>query len=320
MVVAGPGIPAGAQLPHLGTQVDLAPTWLALAGIETPPTFDGRSVLSFLIPNASHSDLKPATRELLLRQRGGSDAPPLEARVPSAFRTETFHQYYSAGNCWAPADGGDQCPICGNGTAQENSRSGSASNGLCVHGVCPREPSSSGTTRCLCGPSNTYIGVHVLGDAALPGRWKYGEFQTHCSSEQLETRSCFDEPDTVELFDLVADPWERWNVASLANYSQAKAALHARLHAWYGCAGASCKTDDVSTSAARKSDDEQWTFVGGDWATASGSGGAFTAPLNEASNNFAILASARYTGFDATFDWRFSPDNPCGCLLPSRVA
>ena len=66
---------------------------------------------------------------------------------------------------------------------------------------------------------------------------------------------------------------------------------------------------------AAKSDDEQWAFVGGDWATASGSGGAFTAPLNEANNNLAILASARYTAFDATFDWRFSPDNPCGCLL-----
>ena len=70
---------------------------------------------------------------------------------------------------------------------------------------------------------------------------------------------------------------------------------------------------------AAKSDDEQWTFVGGDWATASGSGGAFTPPLNEANNNFAILGSARYTAFDATFDWRFSPDNPCGCLLPSRL-
>jgi hypothetical protein len=72
------------------------------------------------------------------------------------------------------------------------------------------------------------------------GRWKYGEFQASCTREQLASRTCFGEPDTVELFDLAADPWELHNVAAVAGYSEARAALHERLHRWYGCAGASC--------------------------------------------------------------------------------
>ena len=36
LVVMGPDIAAGAQLAHLGSNVDLAPTRLALAGIPTP--------------------------------------------------------------------------------------------------------------------------------------------------------------------------------------------------------------------------------------------------------------------------------------------
>lgn len=53
MVIMGPGVPAGAKLPLLGTQVDLAPTWLELAGVATPASMDGRSILPVLIPNVS---------------------------------------------------------------------------------------------------------------------------------------------------------------------------------------------------------------------------------------------------------------------------
>jgi hypothetical protein len=34
----------------VGTNVDYAPTWLAMAGIPTPPSMDGRSILPMLIP------------------------------------------------------------------------------------------------------------------------------------------------------------------------------------------------------------------------------------------------------------------------------
>eukprot|EP01043_Picozoa_sp_COSAG02_P021656 COSAG02_NODE_1105_length_14545_cov_15.280701_7_plen_216_part_00 len=148
MVVAGPGIPKGGlELHVLGTQVDLAPTWLALAGLDTPPTMDGRSIAHVLIPNPEHPDLKVSTRLALARHINGlpslSHVTPEGAQASAqAFRTETFHQYYSAGNCWSPTNGGDQCPICGNGTASDNSRSQPPYT-PCHHGICPKPPGAS---------------------------------------------------------------------------------------------------------------------------------------------------------------------------------
>ena len=57
---------------------------------------------------------------------------------------------------------------------------------------------------------------------------------------QSPLKVVYRQPDTVELFDLLADEWELHNVAAVANYSAVVASLHERLHAWYGCAGASC--------------------------------------------------------------------------------
>ena len=44
----GPGIRRNSTFDFLGTQVDLAPTILGMAGIDTPPYMDGRSVLPLL--------------------------------------------------------------------------------------------------------------------------------------------------------------------------------------------------------------------------------------------------------------------------------
>lgn len=80
-----------------------------------------------LIPNASVPGVVGATRALLERA-----AATALADDPSAFRTESFHQYYNQGP-WSPANGGDQCHLC----------------------------SGSGTTRALDDASNTYIGLNV---------------------------------------------------------------------------------------------------------------------------------------------------------------
>lgn len=207
MVVYGPGVPPDVTLPILGTNVDLAPTWLALAGIDTPECMDGRSVLSYLIPNASHPALMPATRAHLnsITTRG-------ETSDPRNFRTEQFFQYYSAGP-WFPRNGGDDCPIC---------------TGL------PGRP--HGTLREICDPSNTYIGLHVTG--AL-GHYKYGEYQTHCSSQQMHTRTCFNNITTYELFDLESDPWELHNVAGTVAPALL-AELRTRIRKFYGCQGSNC--------------------------------------------------------------------------------
>merc|ERR1712070_1139470 len=87
MVIKGPGVPEGVNLPVLATNVDFAPTWLGLAGIDTPAYMDGRSLVSALIPDATLALL--ATRRYLRSSVLGSDT-----RTPVTKRTEQFIQYY----------------------------------------------------------------------------------------------------------------------------------------------------------------------------------------------------------------------------------
>jgi hypothetical protein len=48
MRIIGPGIRAGSTLGLVGSHVDLAPTWLGLAGLATPANMDGRSLVAAL--------------------------------------------------------------------------------------------------------------------------------------------------------------------------------------------------------------------------------------------------------------------------------
>ena len=73
----------------LGTNVDYAATWLAMAGLPTPATMDGRSILSQLIPAENEPLLPPATRAQLRRDRATLGTKP--------WRTEQFHEYYNQG-------------------------------------------------------------------------------------------------------------------------------------------------------------------------------------------------------------------------------
>ena len=44
LLVRGPGVKSGSTLAALATNVDLAPTWLGLAGVAQPGSMDGRSL------------------------------------------------------------------------------------------------------------------------------------------------------------------------------------------------------------------------------------------------------------------------------------
>eukprot|EP00035_Acanthoeca_spectabilis_P008264 m.151280 g.151280 ORF g.151280 m.151280 type:complete len:448 (+) comp14288_c0_seq3:886-2229(+) len=55
MRVAGPGIAQGITLGMVGSHVDLAPTWLELAGLSIPDEMDGRSLVGGLIGSTTES-------------------------------------------------------------------------------------------------------------------------------------------------------------------------------------------------------------------------------------------------------------------------
>ena len=73
----------------LGTNVDYAATWLAMAGIPTPPTMDGRSILTQLVPEENEDQLPETTRRQIQVDRASLATKP--------WRTEQFHQYYNSG-------------------------------------------------------------------------------------------------------------------------------------------------------------------------------------------------------------------------------
>ncbi len=167
-------------------------------------------MLSFLIPDIASQHIMAATRTYLLSIR---------QKNVKWNRTEAYVNYYSAGNPWAPRNGGATC----SGTP-----------------ACESAFRTNGTTRIMCGPTNTYVALYASRVNAVIGTYKYAEFQTVCSSVQILNRSCFQSPNHYELFNLTDDPWEQNNIAYLVTSQSIVRELHKRVHLWYGCKGKSC--------------------------------------------------------------------------------
>eukprot|EP01043_Picozoa_sp_COSAG02_P006314 COSAG02_NODE_179_length_31090_cov_49.813785_5_plen_173_part_00 len=133
-------------------QVDLAPTWLELAGITKPSCMDGRSIVPLIIPKLVPG-IPPVTAAAIHKRRpAGSPAAERSAREldePATWRTESFFQYYGAGP-WAPANGGDQCHLC---TQAGRPMCAPTGNNASVH-----NPKCDPRARFLDDFSNTYIG------------------------------------------------------------------------------------------------------------------------------------------------------------------
>ena len=70
----------------------------------------------------------------------------------------------------------------------------------------------------------------------LPGTL-YAEYQK--GDQAMGQGVNFSAPTFYELFDATSDPWHMHNLHAAAD-AHVKAALHADLHAWYGCMGATC--------------------------------------------------------------------------------
>mmetsp|Transcript_26042 Transcript_26042/g.67086 ORF Transcript_26042/g.67086 Transcript_26042/m.67086 type:complete len:502 (-) Transcript_26042:330-1835(-) len=214
LLARGPGIRVNSTFAAPGTQVDIAPTILGLAGIEKPAGMDGKSIVPFLV-----NPKDPAVSEATQRHLANLGDPEAYG---ARWRTGVFHEYYFC-------DFNDKC-------VQD-----------CPAGQYPKSDSYCGdlenNAECWCpGGSmcyrtedqhNNFIALRSLANGT---NTLYTEYQT---GDLADGDILFDKVDFVEYFDVAADPWQMRN---LANSSEAAVVgdLHRELRRWYECAGDAC--------------------------------------------------------------------------------
>lgn len=227
LLARGPGIPAGSAMPMPGTQVDIAPTLLGLAGIAAPETMDGRSIAPFLVE--PHSlDLLDATRRHL-SQLGDL------AAYWAGWRREVFIEYYYCFynvKCMPPAKASSATCEAGDYPHRDSSCADLVNNAdcWCEGKGLPDDPTCYATE----DQSNNFIALRRFGEGQED---LYAEFQT---GDQSMASVDFDQVDFVEHFDLEKDEWQMHNLAQDALLAPEQAKLHQRLRTWLHCAGSSC--------------------------------------------------------------------------------
>jgi N-acetylglucosamine-6-sulfatase len=87
LLARGPGIAADSTWSNPATQVDLAPTFLGIAGIAKPADMDGKSLLPLLIPSTANQQLAASTLSHLNALQAG---PAYAAQ----WRDAVFIEYY----------------------------------------------------------------------------------------------------------------------------------------------------------------------------------------------------------------------------------
>jgi len=219
LLVRGPGIQHGSSFSAPGTQVDIAPTLLGLAGVNTPFTMDGHSIVPFLV-DSQQDALLDSTRQHLTNL---GDLDMYKAK----WRKEVFIEYYYCSwnvKCTTNCNGGDYPngdSLCANLADNTDCWCNSANKAT-------NDPTCYETE----DPANNFIALRELGDNNVA----YAEFQT---GDEGKADIQFDNVNFVEYYDLDKDPEELQNLARKAPADKL-ADLHQRLHQWLKCAGPSC--------------------------------------------------------------------------------
>jgi N-acetylglucosamine-6-sulfatase len=227
LLVRGPGIKAGGSFAQPGTQVDIAPTLLGLAGLEAPDTMDGRSVVPFLVDPQDPSLAASTKRHLAaignLQSSEGS------------WRQDVFIEHYYCEYNIKCVDGPKTTCKAGNYPERDSTcvdlTPGANADCWCQSESYPVDLSDS----CYAteDPGNNFIAVRNLtaGENIV-----YVEYQTgDLSKAQIN----FEEVDFVEYYDLSEDDVQLKNLAKGLNAGD-RARLSARVRQWLGCSGKSC--------------------------------------------------------------------------------
>lgn len=223
LLVRGPGIAKGSTWSEPATQVDMAPTFLSLAGIQvSPDRFDGKSLVPLLVDANTSRDV------------AGVDADAYRA----AWRDHVFFEYYFV-------DDNDKCVTGCSKLSHDQEYPLKDSdcvdltpfqNANCWGGnLCNTSCYATETT------ANNYIAVRYM-PGSTHGDVTYAEFQ---KGNQMDRNIDFSSVDFVEFYDNENDAWQISNLAPKGDPDFFKTsaegqAMHAAVHQWYGCKGSTC--------------------------------------------------------------------------------
>jgi N-acetylglucosamine-6-sulfatase len=200
LLVRGPHILPGSTWSQPATFVDLAPTFMDIAGLPIPTQFDGKSLLPLL-----HGEADSAMR--------------------SAWRTSVvLEHYYTAPNVKCVRN----CTLSKVGDYPN-------SDEACVHLEAKQGCWGGNACNVDCyateSNANNWRALRDLSDDFL-----YAEFQT---GDQGQSDIAFDAPDFYELYNMSADPWSLQNLHKTTPQPRLDE-MRKRLQAWYECAGSAC--------------------------------------------------------------------------------
>lgn len=237
LLALGPGIAPGSTWKQPATQVDMAPTFLGLAGLAKSDNMDGKSLVPLLMPGAyaaggsARQGLAASTSKHLddlLTVAGDAGA----TAYASDWRTSAFIEYYYVAdndkcmaNCHPPrgADKGyphEDTP-CGDLTPGTNNNCWSQ---LCTTDCYPTE-----------SIANNFIVLRSMADSAF-GNTMYAEFQTgNLNKGPIE----FTTPDFYEFYDVSNDTWMMNNLYNHTSRATIQA-HHDALQTFFTCAGDTC--------------------------------------------------------------------------------
>jgi len=207
LLALGPGISRGSRWSKPATNVDLAPTFLAIAGVQQPEDMDGRSFLPFVVAPPAHA--------------GGSELAAWSQGLP-----RTVHQHLLT-------TGDEYASKWRQSVYFQHQRVGAGS--YCKH-ECP-----DGGEHHIDQMDNNFIAVRYTPGSDL-GNIMYAEFQWANGTDYGEGNVDFQSPFFFEYFDLDTDPWQMHNIYKEVRQSDPKQIdrLHAELQAWRACKGSSC--------------------------------------------------------------------------------
>lgn len=231
MLARGPGIVPGSVWREPATQVDIAATFLGLAGLDKPSELDGKSIAPLIMPVAAEN-IEAAVRDGLIPAATARHIVA-QAGAKVSWRQSAFIEYYyneantkCVGNCSPPAGAGNGYPYkdtwCGDLTPGANNHC------WALYGC---------DTECYPTESiqNNFIVLRSMPGSEF-GDTMYAEFQT---GNQNSKNIDFSNPDFYEFYNVTVDPWMMHN-----QYNNTPAATlqkhHTALIEFAHCAGDAC--------------------------------------------------------------------------------